>query len=215
MFEETLNPPKRRLDWQLLVALAGLMLVGTAFIFSAKPEADSLPWHQTLAARQLLWYTLGLAAATAATLVDYRILARWALVAYWTGKGWRQGQQIALGYLPPGASHNDFIFSVIAEEKGFPGQHGGSLPLCGGAPLRSPHRQPGARSPGPAAGHGSGRPALQSRVRQYRHEHSLDACDGYTTAAAQLRRIVSALLVDRRRHPAKHHLHHRDLNLSL
>jgi rod shape determining protein RodA len=83
MFEETLNPPKRRLDWQLLVALAGLMLVGTAFIFSAKPEADSLPWHQTLAARQLLWYTLGLAAATAATLVDYRILARWALVAYW------------------------------------------------------------------------------------------------------------------------------------
>jgi rod shape determining protein RodA len=38
-----------------------------------------------------------------------------------TGKGWRQGQQIALGYLPPGASHNDFIFSVIAEEKGFLG----------------------------------------------------------------------------------------------
>jgi rod shape determining protein RodA len=38
-----------------------------------------------------------------------------------TGRGWRQGQQIALGYLPPGASHNDFIFSVIAEEKGFLG----------------------------------------------------------------------------------------------
>jgi len=38
-----------------------------------------------------------------------------------TGKGWQQGQQIALGYLPPGASHNDFIFSVIAEEKGFLG----------------------------------------------------------------------------------------------
>jgi rod shape determining protein RodA len=37
------------------------------------------------------------------------------------GKGWRQGQQIALGYLPRGVSHNDFIFSVIAEEKGFLG----------------------------------------------------------------------------------------------
>jgi rod shape determining protein RodA len=38
-----------------------------------------------------------------------------------TGKGWRQGTQNSLGYLPRAVAHNDFIFSVFAEEEGFLG----------------------------------------------------------------------------------------------
>lgn len=41
-----------------------------------------------------------------------------------TGKGWRRGTQNALGYLPRAVAHNDFIFSVIAEESGFVGSAG-------------------------------------------------------------------------------------------
>jgi len=38
-----------------------------------------------------------------------------------TGKGYLQGTQNALGYLPRSVTPNDFLFSVIAEEKGFVG----------------------------------------------------------------------------------------------
>lgn len=37
------------------------------------------------------------------------------------GKGLFEGTQAQLGYLPQGVAHNDFIFSVIAEETGFIG----------------------------------------------------------------------------------------------
>ena len=38
-----------------------------------------------------------------------------------SGKGWTEGTQAKLGYLPRAVAHSDFIFSVIAEEKGFLG----------------------------------------------------------------------------------------------
>jgi len=37
------------------------------------------------------------------------------------GKGWTQGTQARLGYLPQSVAHNDFIFSVLSEEMGFLG----------------------------------------------------------------------------------------------
>jgi len=56
---------------------------------------------------------------------DYTHNVRQALISVGsgelTGKGWRQGTQNALGFLPRPVAHNDFIFSVIAEEKGFVG----------------------------------------------------------------------------------------------
>jgi len=37
------------------------------------------------------------------------------------GKGYLNGEQYLLGYLPPSVSSNDFIFAVLAEETGFAG----------------------------------------------------------------------------------------------
>jgi rod shape determining protein RodA len=37
------------------------------------------------------------------------------------GAGWGKGKQTSLQFMPSGSAHNDFIFSVIAEEEGFVG----------------------------------------------------------------------------------------------
>ena len=77
---------RRRLDRLQLVALAGLMFLGAAFVFSAtmanqsaaRCRGSSRCWVQ-----QIVWYALGLGAGAALCLVDYHTLARWSLVAYW------------------------------------------------------------------------------------------------------------------------------------
>ncbi len=75
-----------KVDWLMLLALAGLMIIGVLFIYSAtmaNEAAAAMPWYQQRAFMQIVWYAMGLGAAAGICLVDYHILARWSLVAYW------------------------------------------------------------------------------------------------------------------------------------
>jgi rod shape determining protein RodA len=86
MFTETFNEQSNRLDRLHLVAVVGLMLLGAAFVFSATmagTSASVAPWFDQSWVRQIVWYGVGLGAATALCFVDYHTLARWAFVAYW------------------------------------------------------------------------------------------------------------------------------------
>ncbi len=77
---------RRKLDRLQLVALAGLMFIGAAFVFSAtmaNGTAAGLPWFKQTWIHQIAWYALGLGAGAALCLVDYHTLARWSFVAYW------------------------------------------------------------------------------------------------------------------------------------
>ena len=74
------------MDWPMLLALLGLMVLGVAFIYSARLASEAViqnPLIQQFYFKQIIWYALGLAALYAVSLVDYRLLARWSFVAYW------------------------------------------------------------------------------------------------------------------------------------
>src|SRR5688572_18818952 len=77
MFENTLNEKPARLEWLMIVALAGLMLLGLGFIYSAK-RGDEM-----IVVSQLIWYAIGIGAAAVLCLIDYHIWVRWSLVLYW------------------------------------------------------------------------------------------------------------------------------------
>ncbi len=86
MYEEGLNVRKSRVDWPMMLALLGLMLVGVAFIYSATSVSDlgtSSPWFRQRFLRQAIWYAVGASGALLFCWVDYHQLARWSLVAYW------------------------------------------------------------------------------------------------------------------------------------
>jgi len=124
--------PKR----YLLKLVAGVGILGALFLGDIlfAPPKFQIKMLEYQRQRLLVYFGADFAAkdATPAEKAEARRLqfeksyqVRQALISVGSGgllgKGWCKGDQTALGFLPPGAAHNDFIFSVIAEEEGFAG----------------------------------------------------------------------------------------------
>jgi rod shape determining protein RodA len=111
--------------------IAALILVDVLF---APPNWKFIKLEEYQRRRLLVYFNLDFAPrnATADQIRQARLLQRdtalnvdQAMISIGsgglTGKGWREGTQHSLGFLPRLGAHNDFIFSVIGEEKGFLG----------------------------------------------------------------------------------------------
>jgi rod shape determining protein RodA len=86
MVDPSINEHHGKLDRLQLVAIAGLMFIGTMFVYSAtmsNTSAITLPWYDQSWVRQIIWYALGIGTGAAICLVEYHTLARWSFVAYW------------------------------------------------------------------------------------------------------------------------------------
>src|SRR5258705_8832546 len=86
MFDGFLSESQSRIDKLQIGAICALMLLGTAFVYSATmvtETANSAPWYNQIWVRQIFLYVVGLGAATTVCLINYHTLARWALVLYW------------------------------------------------------------------------------------------------------------------------------------
>jgi rod shape determining protein RodA len=74
-----------RVDWLMMAALAGLMVVGVMFVYSATMVSEAtnpIALHRQPWMRQIVWCVAGLVSMGVVCLIDYRILARWSLVLY-------------------------------------------------------------------------------------------------------------------------------------
>ena len=70
----------------MIGAVAGLMVVGVCFIYSATMANEALntaPWYSQRYFMQIAWYIIGLTLAVGICLVDYHAITRWSLVIYW------------------------------------------------------------------------------------------------------------------------------------
>jgi len=120
----------------LLRLVGGVGLLAVVFLADVlfAPPHWRIPMQDYQRQRLLVYFGADFAAADASTQeraaarheqLERSYQVRQALISvgsggFW-GKGWGQGQQTRLSFLPAGAAHNDFIFSVIAEEEGFVG----------------------------------------------------------------------------------------------
>jgi rod shape determining protein RodA len=116
-----------------LGGLAGLVILLLVDILFAPPKWR-VPLEPYQRRRLMVYFGIDFASPEATGAERQRALKEYRDAAYnveqaliavgsggLTGKGWRRGTQNALGFLPRGVAHNDFIFSVIAEESGFVG----------------------------------------------------------------------------------------------
>lgn len=85
MYEPILNERQTKVDWLMILAVLGLMMVGAAFIYSATSvsESGNTVWYKQNHIKQIFYYGLGSLMAGVICLVNYHVLARWALIAYW------------------------------------------------------------------------------------------------------------------------------------
>src|SRR5687767_12985751 len=80
MFANSIREPHARVEWSMLAALIGLMVIGALFVFSAAAASDP---NSKFYLKQMLFYGAGLGAATIICLVPYHTISRFATVIYW------------------------------------------------------------------------------------------------------------------------------------
>jgi rod shape determining protein RodA len=86
MITTPINEPHVKVDRLQLAGLAGLMVLGTLFVYSAtmvNPSEALKSWYDQTWFHQIVWYTLGIGAGVVLCLLDYHTLARWSFVVYW------------------------------------------------------------------------------------------------------------------------------------
>ena len=77
MFDAPLNERPARVEWLLIGGLLGLIIMGTASVYSATMGSVSMT------GKQVIWYLAGITAGGIFCFIPYHNLTRWALVAYW------------------------------------------------------------------------------------------------------------------------------------
>ena len=82
MYEATLTQKEPKIDWLLIGAIAGLMLVGMAFIYSA--TTSSGVFNSNFWLKQGISYGMGLVVAVAICFVRYDSVSRFAIPIYWS-----------------------------------------------------------------------------------------------------------------------------------